>query len=161
MVARDRPPPIVNMLSTSWSGNMDLQNLDDFLRNLREREICEMAWALHEWLLRICKTVRAADLNSLLTLVLLLRRKGRSWQDKILFYLKMRFLNFETHNGVIKSVYRIFLNVKHLPLFSLLLIFISNIYYLSNILANFLYLSFLENIFFYPLSQIAATFASR
>ena len=71
---------------------MDLQNLDDFLRNLREREICEMAWALQEWLLRICKTVRAADLNSLLTLVLLLKEEGEELTRQNIVLVKNEIL---------------------------------------------------------------------
>ena len=55
---------------------MDLQSLEELLRNLRDQEISEIVFAMQEWLIERGKTVRDADLETLVRAACRLREGG-------------------------------------------------------------------------------------
>ena len=55
---------------------MDLQNLEDFLINLRDQEISDIVLAVQEWLIQRGKIVRDADFKTLVTAACRLKEGG-------------------------------------------------------------------------------------
>ena len=55
---------------------MDLQSLEDLLINLCDQDISEIVLAMQEWLIQRGKTVRNADLKTLLTAAGRLKEDG-------------------------------------------------------------------------------------
>ena len=72
---------------------MDLQSLEDLLKNLRDQEISEIVFAMQEWLIQRGKTVREADLETLVSAASRLREGGEELIKRNLHSFRNLFLN--------------------------------------------------------------------
>ena len=72
---------------------MDLQSLEDLLKNLRDQEISEIVFAMQEWLIQRGKTVREADLETLMSAASRLREGGEELIKRNLHSFRNLFLN--------------------------------------------------------------------
>ena len=72
---------------------MDLQSLEDLLKNLRDQEISEIVFAMQEWLIQRGKTVREADLETLVSAASRLREGGEELIKRNLPSFRNLFLN--------------------------------------------------------------------
>ena len=72
---------------------MDLQSLEDLLINLRDQEISEIVFAMQEWLSQRGKTLRDADLETLVTAACRLREGGEEMIKRNLHSFRNLILN--------------------------------------------------------------------
>ena len=72
---------------------MDLQSLEDLLINLRDQEISEIVLAMQEWLSQRGKTLRDADLETLVTAACRLRDGGEELIKRNLHSFRNLILN--------------------------------------------------------------------
>ena len=72
---------------------MDLQSLKDLLINLRDQEISEIVLAMQEWLIQRGKTVRNADLKTLVTAAGRLKEGGEEMIKRNLYSFRNLIVN--------------------------------------------------------------------
>ena len=72
---------------------MDIQSLKDLLINLRDQEISEIVLAMQEWLIQRGKTVRNADLKTLVTAAGRLKEGGEEMIKRNLYSFRNLIVN--------------------------------------------------------------------
>ena len=67
---------------------MDFQNLEDFLKDIRGREISEIVSAMQKWMVQSGRTVRSADIQTLVTAAGILKEGGEEFIKQNLVLVK-------------------------------------------------------------------------